>query len=363
MSHEIRTPITAVLGISEVQLRNKVMPAHTEEAFAKIYDSSKTLLSIVNDILDFSKIESGKMPLFNNEYDVASLVSDAGHLHTVYLDKKDISFQMNVDKNLPAMLVGDALRIKQIMNNLLTNAFKYTESGSVILAMKCEEGQKDDLTLVITVEDTGLGMTAAQIRGIKDPDNEFVRLHEQEKPLVSGTGRGLSIAYNLAQMMDADIDWESQPGKGTCATVRIPQKRASDQVIGEELAERLQSFKWGTWSSAKNFEFKPEPMPYGKVLVVDDVEINLYVVESMLELYDLDIKLCKSGLDAIEKIREGNEYDIIFMDHMMPGIDGMETTKIIREMGYKHPIVALTANALKGQEEVYMSNGFTGFMS
>ena len=363
MSHEIRTPITAVLGISEIQLRNQVMPSQTEEAFAKIYDSSKTLLNIVNDILDFSKIESGKMPLINNEYDVASLVSDTGQLHLVYLDCKDVTFKMNVDENLPAMLIGDALRIRQIINNLLTNAFKYTEHGTVELSLKCEREQDGYVTLVISVQDTGIGMTQMQIEELEDLNSEYVRLHEQEKPFVSGTGLGLPIVYSLVQMMNAQFKLTSEINKGTNINVRIPQKISGTEILGAELARSLQNFEASTWSAAKTLTFTPESMPYGKVLVVDDVESNLYVAEAMLESFDLTIELCESGQDAIDKIRQGKVYDIIFLDHMMPGIDGIETAKILRGMEYNHPIVALTANALKGQVELFMNNGFSGFMS
>ena len=361
MSHEIRTPITAVLGITEIHLRNQVMPPHTEEAFAKIYDSSKTLLSIVNDILDFSKIESGKMPLINNEYDVASLVSDAGQLHLVYLDSKDVTFKMNVDAQLPAKIIGDALRIRQIINNLLTNAFKYTEHGMVELSLKCETKKDNDVILVISIQDTGVGMTQEQIEELEDLNSEYVRLHEQEKPFVSGTGLGLPIVYSLVQMMDAQFNLTSEVNKGTNINICIPQKISGTEILGAELAHSLQNFESSTWT--KTLTFTPESMPYGKVLVVDDVDSNLYVAEAMLESFDLNIELCESGQDAIDKIRQGKIYDIIFLDHMMPGIDGMETAKILRGMDYNHPIVALTANALKGQAELFMNNGFSGFMS
>ncbi|MCL2225834.1 MAG: ATP-binding protein [Defluviitaleaceae bacterium] len=363
MSHEIRTPLTSIVGISELELRNQVMSPHTEEAFAKIFSSSKTLLNIVNDILDFSKMEAGKMPLINNEYDVASLVSDAGQLHLVYLDNKDIKFRMMVDENIPVKLIGDALRIRQVVNNLLTNAFKYTEVGTVVLSLECERKACECATLIISVKDTGIGMTREQIEEIEGLNSEYIRLHEQEKPFVSGTGLGLPIVYSLVQMMGAQISLQSEHGKGTHITLRIPQKISGTDVLGLELSRSLENFKSTIWSVTKTFEFVPEPMPYGKVLVVDDVDSNLYVAEAMLESFELTVELCESGQDTIDKVRQGNVYDIIFMDHMMPGIDGIETTKILRDMGYDHPIVALTANALKGQAELFMENGFSGFMS
>jgi len=360
MSHEIRTPISAVLGISEIQLRGQDLPPKIEGAFSKIYDSAKTLLNIVNDILDFSKIESGKMPIVINEYDVASLVSDAAQLHLVYADDKNVLFKMNIDQNLPVKLIGDVLRIRQIITNLLTNAFKYTESGEVVLSVHCDKENESSVTLVISIEDTGIGMTSEQIAELR---SDYVRFHEQQKPFVSGTGLGIPIIYSLTQMMDAQFDLKSEAGKGTLAVVRIPQMACGTEVLGEKLATSLQNFEPNTWSAAKDLAFVPTPVPQGSVLVVDDIETNLYVAEAMLESFGLDIELCISGEEAVEKIKQGEVYDIIFLDHMMPGMDGIEVTKILREMGYDKPIVALTANAIQGQAEMFMENGFSGFMA
>lgn len=354
MSHEIRTPITAVMGITEIQLRSRTMPPHTEEAFTQIYNSSKTLLNIVNDILDFSKIESGKMPIVNGEYDVANLVGDAAQLHLIYSERKSVSFKMRVDENLPAKLFGDALRIRQIINNLLTNAFKYTEHGEIILSLNFKNG------LVFEIRDTGPGMTHEQLEEV---GSDYIRFHERDKPFVGGTGLGLPIVYSLAKMMDAEVDFKSEAGVGTCVTVRVPQKVSGTEIIGAELAASLERFETKTWSVAKELEFEPEPMPYGKVLVVDDVDTNLYVAEAMLASFELTVELCETAQEAIDKIKSGREYDVIFMDYMMPGIDGIEATNILRRMGYTSPIVALTANAVKGQAETFLNNGFSGFMS
>jgi CheY-like chemotaxis protein len=221
----------------------------------------------------------------------------------------------------------------------------------------------EHIMLFIAVNDTGMGMTADQLEEIENTNSEYLRLHEHEKPYVSGTGLGLPIVYSMAKMMNADIDIKSTPNKGTRWLIRIPQVVVGSDILGEELANRLQNFETGTWRIAKGLEFVPEPMPYGKVLVVDDVETNLYVMEAMLEIFELTVELCESGEEAIEKIKHGNVYDVIFLDHMMPSMDGIEVTKILRDMGYDHPIVACTANALKGQAEMFMENGFSGFMS
>ena len=363
ISHEIRTPISAVMGISEMQLRNRNVPPNIEECFAKIYDSSKLLLNIVNDILDFSKIEAGKMPIIDSEYDVASLVSDVAQLRLVYLDGKDVKFQMHIDKDIPAKLTGDSLRIRQIIGNLLTNSFKYTEAGTVTLSLQCEKKDEEHTTLIVSIQDTGIGMTVEQLDKIMCLNSEYIRLHEQENPDVGGTGLGLPIVFSLAKMMNAQLDMKSEAGKGTSVVFRISQKLSGTEVLGAELARRLQNFEADTWSASDELNFAPEPMPHGKVLVVDDIDINLEVAMTMMEFFSLNAEGCKSGQEAIDKVQQGNVYNIIFMDHMMPDMDGVEATRILRNMGYNQPIIALTANALKGQAEMFMENGFSGFIS
>jgi len=384
MSHEIRTPITAVLGISEIQLQNQDLPPDMEESFTKIHSSSNILLGVVNDILDFSKIEAGKMTLLCEEYEVAGIVSDAADARLAYIDSKNIQFNIYVDENLPAFLIGDSLRITQIVTNILSNAFKYTKSGSVGFSLRCEKNDeiqkinissnmkntqktkganwaKEEYTmLVISICDTGIGMTTEQIKCLY---NEFSRFHENENRFISGTGLGMPIVYNLVQMMDAKIDVISEVGKGTEVTISIPQKIASDKVIGQEMAKKLQQFESGTRIGAKHFKFVPERMPYGRVLIVDDVEANLHVAKGLLAFYDLNIETCTNGDEAIEKIRQGNVYDIIFMDYMMPELNGTEAMRTMRDLGYTEPIVALTANAIIGQKEKFIDDGFDDFIS
>jgi len=360
MSHEIRTPLSAVLGISEIELRNSDLPPRIEAAFTKIYDSSKTLLHIVNDILDFSKIESGKMSLLLNEYHTEDLIGDVAQLHLVYAEQKNIDFKLYVDEEIPQKLKGDVMRLRQIIANLLTNAFKYTEAGAVFMSLYCDAKNDEWAWLVVCIEDTGMGMTAEQVAALK---SDYMRFHETEKPFVGGTGLGIPIVYSLAHLMDAKLDIASEAGKGTKVVVRIPQETAGSAVLGQDLASSLQNFESKAISIRKDLEFVPEQMPYGRVLVVDDVETNLYVAEAMLESFGLVIELVDSGQAAIDKIAAGNVYDIIFLDQMMPGMDGLEAAKILRSMEYTHPIVALTANAIKGQAEIFMENGFSGFMT
>ncbi|MCL1842408.1 MAG: ATP-binding protein [Defluviitaleaceae bacterium] len=364
MSHDIRTPITAVMGISEIELQNSALLPQTSEAFAKIHSSAGILLNIVNDVLDLSKIEAGKMTLLQEEYDTAYMISDIILLHAGYNLSKDIEFRLSVDENLPKFLTGDITRIGQVVGNLLSNAFKYTESGFIRLTWRREAHSpgNDFINLLITLTDTGLGMTSEQINALRN--SEYTRFHEQEKREISGTGLGMPIVHNLLNLMGGKMEIKSQPGKGTEVTVLIPQMLTENtETIGSEVAVRLQNFEENTRSASKKFNFVPEAMPNAKVLVVDDVDINLYVVKGLLAFYDIDAETCNSGFEAIEKIKQGNVYDLIFADHMMPGLDGIDTMLTLRGMGYTRPIVALTATNLMGQAEKFISCGFDGFLS
>ena len=360
MSHEIRTPISAVLGISEIGLQTPGLPTIAEESFGKIYSSGKLLLNLINDILDFSKLEGGKMTLADEKYEIYSLINNAANIHYAYLDGKDIKFVLNVDENLPSALIGDNLRIEQVILNVLSNAFKYTDSGSVDLSLNCRHKGADQIDLIISVKDTGLGMSEGQLAVIFD---DYTRFHENEKSTVSGTGLGMSIVYNLLQLMNADIQMESAVGKGTTVTMIIPQGVSGADVLGKEAATRLEQFEMLDGREGKQRGFEPEPMPYGKILVVDDIDTNLFVAQGLLAFYSLNVDACTSGRAALDRISRGMIYDIIFMDHMMPELDGVKTMQMLRDRGYHHPIVVLTANALAGQEADYLQSGFDDFMS
>jgi len=356
MSHEIRTPISAVLGISEIAMLTPGLPPIAEDSFTKIHTSGKLLLGLINDILDFSKIEGGKMTLTTDPYATTSLIYNAANLHYAYLNNKAITFNLHVDENLPASLIGDVLRIEQIILNILSNAFKYTNEGSVNLSLACAPLKDGFITLEISIRDTGLGMTSEQLTVIFE---DYTRFHEREKSGISGTGLGMSIVSNLLKMMDAQIDLQSEVGKGTTVTVRIPQEIANPQTLGKEVAAQLQQFEIKESDTRRSFE----PMPYGRVLVVDDIDTNLYVAQRLLAFYQLDIHTAQSGYDAIERIKQGETYDIIFMDHMMPGLDGIAAMHQLRQLHYQAPIIILTANALAGQEKEYIAAGFDAFLS
>ena len=363
MSHEIRTPLNAIIGITEIQIQDKTLGQSTKDALIKIHNSGDLLLHLINDILDLSKIESGKLELVPVIYDVPSLVNDTVIMNMMRINDKPIEFELRVNENIPSELSGDELRIKQILNNLLSNAFKYTERGNVLLSVDAEltDGEENgDVMLVFNVSDTGRGLTPEEISNMF---NEYSSFHMETNRAANGTGLGMSITKYMIRLMNGEIYVKSEPGLGSTFTVRLPQKSVNSRRIGKELAENLQRFRLDNLPQIKKEQITYEPMPYGRVLIVDDVETNLYVAKGLMIPYGLKIDFAMSGYEAIDKIKNGNVYDIIFMDHMMPKMDGVETTKLIREMGYAHPIVALTANAITGQEEVFLKNGFDGFIS
>ena len=362
MSHELRTPISSVLGISEIQLNRSGLSTATTEAFHKIHDSGTLLLSIVNDILDFSKIESGKMTLVNKAYQIPSMVSYVSQLHLVYVEHKNIDFHVHLDEQLPSVLLGDSLRIRQILNNLLSNAFKYTQAGQVNLSIGYENKTASQMILVLQVTDTGQGMSPEQLDILKT-ESEYIRFGEQKNHYIVGTGLGIPIVSSMVQMMGGQLHFESQVGQGTRVTVHLPQKVVDAQPLGLVQIENLQLTDPNRKRPTSHYTTEAEPMPYGRVLVVDDVDTNLFVARGLLEFYALQIETCTSGQEAIDKIAQGQVYDIVFMDHMMPHMDGIEALHILRDMGYTQPVVVLTANAITGQSQVFLQAGFDDFIS
>jgi len=360
ISHEIRTPMNAIIGFSEIELLKEETPTEIKNTFRKIHNSGYMLLGIINDILDLSKIETGKFEIVPINYDTASLINDTVQLNLMRIGSKPIEFTLKVAENLPAKLFGDELRIKQILNNLLSNAIKYTKEGQVNISFALTPRDKETINLVITVSDTGQGMTKEQVDHLFD---EYSRFNMELNRTIEGTGLGMSITKRLVEMMDGKIIVESEPGKGSVFTVRVAQTLTGSEALGKELAENLQSLRFSGESQLKEIQKVREYMPYGSVLVVDDVETNLTVAMGLMAPYGLKIELLASGIEALERIKEGNVYDVVFMDHMMPEMDGIETTKKIRETGYTKPIIALTANAVAGQANMFLETGFDDFIS
>jgi len=361
MSHEIRTPMNAILGIAEIQLQDKNLQITTSDAFGKIYESGDLLLNIINDILDLSKIESGKLEILSVRYDIPSLINDAIQINRMRFESMPIEFTLHLESDMPHDLIGDVLRIKQVLNNILSNAFKYTNSGKIDFYASVEQCEDPEYTtLIFRISDTGQGMTEDQVKKIFD---EYTRFNLDLNRTTVGAGLGMTITKRLIDMMNGRITVQSVFGRGSEFTVYIPQKKAGDEVCDEEVVRKLKDFSFHNTTIMKKVQFLREFMPYGSVLVVDDVESNLYVAKGMLSPYGLKIDTACSGFEAIDRVKGGQTYDIIFMDHMMPKMDGIETVSIIRGMGYSQPIIALTANALIGRANMFLQNGFDAFLS
>ena len=357
ISHEIRTPLNAILGITHIRLQKNSLTFEDSEAYRKIYSSGSTLLGIINGMLDLSKIETGNLELVPVEYDMPNLINDVVQLNFVQLESKPVEFLLEIDENLPSTLFGDDLRIKQILNNLLSNSVKYTLSGYIKFSVRSASSD-ETCELKFVIEDTGQGIRSEDLPKLF---LAYTRFNLEDNRTIEGTGIGLKITEELVKMMGGRISVESSIGVGSKFVVTILQKTTGSNPIGKKLAKELENLSF-TDSKLKTL-VAYESMPYGSALIVDDVESNLYVAEGLLAPYNITIDLVESGFDALEKIKSGKVYDVIFMDHMMPKMDGIQTTKKLREMGYTGVIIALTANALKGSDDFFLSNGFDWFIS
>ena len=363
MSHEIRTPINAVLGMDEMILR-ECRDKQILEYANDIDSAGHQLLSLVNDILDFSKIESGKMELHPVEYELFSVMYDCYNMILMRARRKDLTFTVANDPELPAFLFGDEVRIRQVIMNLLTNAVKYTKDGSVTLGFGFENIDEDNINLIISVKDTGIGISEDNQKSLFD---SFTRLDENMHRNIEGTGLGLSITKKFTDMMGGTIDVESELYKGSTFTVTIPQKIAGREAIGkfdEKLNHKrvtVPEDRDNTAASAEKFT-----APHARILVVDDVKMNLNVVRLLLKKTNVQTDLAASG-DECLKYTLMKRYDIILMDHMMPIMDGIEAFRRIREqadgLNTDTPVVALTANALVGAQEMYLAEGFASYLS
>jgi len=356
MSHEIRTPINAVIGMNEMILRESQNETIQEYAH-NIKSSSNMLLGLVNDVLDFSKIESGQLELVMENYNLASLIKDEMVLLNARAAGKAISTQMEVADDLPSVLYGDELRIKQIVTNLLSNAVKYTKEGTVTFGVSAKWKGEDQILLSFEVRDTGVGIRQEDIENLF---SSFKRLELEKNRHIEGTGLGLNIAKSLVEQMNGSISVDSKYGKGSTFIVTIPQtvvdKTAIDNV--EEAVRKLRSEN-----------MKPEQRfvaPRAKILVVDDNKMNLTVIGALLKRTKMQVDFADSGMKCLEMTKE-QSYDIILMDHMMPEMDGIETLKKLREdannPNQKAVVVALTANAIAGCREMYLEHGFDNYCS
>ena len=354
MSHEIRTPMNAITGMAELLLRGDL--PDTARIYAQdIRQASNNLISIINDVLDFSKIESGKMEIIPVRYHLSSLINDTVNIIRIRLMEKQILFHLDIDKSIPNNLIGDEVRIRQILINLLSNAVKYTDRGHIRLSIKIKEITDKQIWLIASVSDTG--------KGIKPEDRiklfgDFVRVDVKQNQGIEGTGLGLAIAKRLCVAMGGDITVESEYGKGSSFTVVIPQ---NINIRGNELYPDDSNSIINGHDNYFTIKFK---LPSVRILVVDDISANLKVAEGLLYPYGASIDTCLGGEEAIRMIKS-RKYDLVFMDHMMPEMNGIEAVAEIRafKKNSKLPIIALTANAISGMKEMFMEKGFDDFLA
>lgn len=354
MSHEIRTPIHAVVGMSEMILRESREDEILSYA-GDIHSVAGSLLSIVNGILDFSKIESGRMEILPVSYQLSSLIHDIYLLIADRAEKKNLMLQIHVNESLPSTLYGDDIRLKQIVTNLLTNAVKYTESGSVTLDITGTV-QNETCELLVQVKDTGIGIREEDIRKLFQA---FERIEEKRNRMIEGTGLGINITQQLLILMGSTLHVESVYGEGSCFSFRLKQKVIQREPVGN-LEERLQNEKL---QEVHRAGFRA---PDVHVLVTDDIEMNRRVFRGLLKQTDILVAEAASGQESLTKARE-EKYDLIFMDNMMPDMDGIETMQRLRAdvwgKNTKTPIIMLTANAIAGAKEEYERAGFDGYLS
>jgi signal transduction histidine kinase/CheY-like chemotaxis protein len=363
MSHEIRTPLNAILGLSEILLLNQ-LPDKTRINIEKIYLSGTNLLQIINDILDISKIETEKFAIVTDAYNLVEAVNDCIQFNIIRISEKPIRFSLEINENIPVNLFGDELRVKQIINNILSNAFKYTKRGNVVLVIDYEKIDGRNITLLIDVKDTGTGIKQENIGNLF---GDYTRFDQGANRFIEGTGLGLSITKKLVDMMDGTITVESEYGKGSTFRVKLPQGVTDRTPLGGETAEKLKSLHY--FGKKQKKQIVRKTFTGKKLLVVDDVPMNIDVAKGLISLYGIEVHGVSSGKTAIELIRSLSvRYDLIVMDHMMPEMSGVEAVRVIRsqidsDYARNVPIVAFTANAIPENMEIFFANGFNGYLT
>ncbi len=358
MSHEIRTPINAVLGMNEMILRE------CEDANVLAYSESikiagSTLLGLINDILDFSKIEAGKIEIVPVDYDLSSVINDLVNMIQTRADDKGLALTLDFDKSMPKLLHGDEVRIKQIITNILTNAVKYTEKGSITFSIGYDKLPEDPdyVQLHVSVKDTGIGIKEEDMKRLF---SEFERIEEERNRNIEGTGLGMSITKRLLEMMGSSLAVESVYGLGSKFSFTLKQRVVGWEELGDYEASYLAMLK-GRQQYREQFT-----APTAEVLVVDDNNMNLMVFKSLLKRTKVKIEMAESGDQGIA-LAYDKKYDVIFLDHMMPGKDGIETLHEMRlqekSPNLTTPTICLTANAISGARERYLSEGFDDYLT
>lgn len=358
MSHEIRTPLNAIVGLSEdIATYKDQVPKEVIEDTEDICNASQTLLEIVGNILDINKIESNKMEIVEKEYNFKEEITNMAKVTATRIGEKDISFKLNIAEDIPYELLGDKAKVKGIINNLLTNAIKYTEEGTINLNIKCvNDIGKNNCNLIVTCQDTG--------RGIKKEDVEklftkFERLDIERNTTTEGTGLGLAITKSLVELMGGKINVQSHYGEGSIFMVQIPQKisKLVRPMTEEELLDTASRLYTTNTPQKVNYEGK-------KILIVDDNKLNIKVARRALQDFKFEIDEAENGEECLNKINLGNQYDLILMDIMMPVMSGETAMLELQKIdGFTTPVIALTADAVAGSKEKYISEGFADYIA
>ena len=369
MSHEIRTPLNAIVGFSEdIQSHKDEVPAEIVEDADYIMEASKTLLEIVGNILDINKLESNKMELVDVKYNFKEEIESLARIDAIRLGEKNINFKINLASDIPYELIGDKTHVKEIVNNLLTNAIKYTEQGEIELNVKCIN-QNNICNLIISVRDTGRGIKAENINKLF---TKFERLDIERNTTTEGTGLGLAITKALVDMMGGRINVQSIFGQGSLFVVQIPQKISQmvnpNQTVEINITPIRQAVKQVSEPKVSTIPMEEVKIPKGfdskKLLIVDDNKLNIKVAKRALQDFNFEIDEAYDGIECLEKVVEGNEYDLILMDIMMPNMSGETALSKLKENpNFKIPVIALTADVIAGAKEKYINEGFVNYIA
>ena len=350
MSHEIRTPLNAIVGLSEdIESYADKVPQEVLEDSEDIQNASQTLLEIVGNILDINKIESDRMELIEKSYNFVDEITNMCKVTSSRIGDKNINFELKLAEDIPYTLVGDKGKVKEVINNLLTNSIKYTDSGNIELNVKCVNNLEDKICeLIITCQDTGRGIKAENVNKLF---NKFERLDIEKNTTTEGTGLGLAITKALVEMMGGKINVQSQYGQGSIFVIHLPQKiKHMSKPIEQELKDTM--------------TMDLSLLKGKKVLIVDDNRLNIKVARKALDSFHFDIDEAYDGEECVEMITSGNKYDLILMDIMMPNMDGEEAFEQLKQIpGFQTPTIALTADAIAGSKERYLGDGFIDYIA
>lgn len=355
MSHEIRTPMNAIVGLTEVLLR-KDWPVEDKKYLLNIKSSGKALLDIINDLLDFSKIEAGKFVITRDTYDIAQMFRDIQVIGDTRIGDKDVKLVMDVDREIPRLLYGDSLRIRQVLINIMNNAIKFTDKGSVTVQVQAKQREGKRVQLDFSVKDTGQGIKKQDLEHLF---NAFTQVDLKKNRGKEGTGLGLAISRQLVELMGGTLLVESEYGKGSEFYFTLWEGIESEENIGDFGEVKEQAGDAGK----DMFTFT---LPDATILLVDDNEINREVAQALLEPFEMKIDVVSNGKEALDLVQQ-NHYDLVFMDHYMPVMDGVEATRRIRSLEGEYyqnlPILALTADAVQGVKEEFLAAGMNDFVS